>query len=167
MRAIVLVAILAGGCATTEVQAPQAAEEPIAMTRKSWGKPVAEWRIAPSGEGWFKSTRQAGGFFDYDILTRRFSAGPDAYARLGALLGPAEGYVGRDLPCETRVTDAPYGTVTWGEGEAARQLRYDSGCMGAEAGGVMSALKAAEDFAEGLAAGAPIESVEEVRQPSN
>ena len=165
MRRIVLAvaALLVSGCATVAAEVPPG--EPVAMKRSSWGKPLAEWRIEPSGQGWFKASRAAEpkGFFNYDLVTRRFSAGPDAYRRVAALLEPARAFAGRDIPCESRATDLPYGTVSWGES----QLTYDSGCMGADAGRVIDALKAAEDHVESLAADAPIADVEEVRQPQN
>lgn len=174
MRPILILAAsaLLAACAPAAVAelAPAAApaNAAIAFERKSWGKPVASWQVSADGEGRYTVSRDApsGNFREYDLVTKRFSVAPQDYARLGALLAPAEAQAGRDVSCEVTITDLPYGTVRWERPGGPAELRYNLGCQSEEAKRVHSALYEASRLVEGWAADAPVADVEEVREPA-
>lgn len=169
-------ALLAAACAVPApappVQTAPAATRPagemrIAMDILSWGKLTRRWEVDGSGNGIFQTTRDVpgGGFRDYDVLTRNFAVGPEAFARLRESLRPAEAFAGRPLDCELLVTDGPYGSVTWTGTERPGSVHYTLGCSSKQADAVQDVIFAAEALVATWAKDAPVAGVEEVREP--
>jgi len=135
------------------------------MEVKSWGRPAFHWHVDGEGNGTFIEAKQVseGGFGDYDLMPRPAAAGRDGYARLHALLQPAEQYAGLPLPCVSRATDQPYGSVSWRDGVTARTLIFDSGCDPAGAADAYKALFLARDLVRNWVKDVPEKKVQEVR----
>lgn len=170
---LAVAALLAGGCSASTAAPSRPAAEPevelIRMETNSWGRPVSSWQVDSQGEGEFREARPApsGNFHEYDLVTKRIRAGADGFVRLRGLLRPAERFAAGEGPdCGMRATDLPYGGATWIGGGAERSVRFDLGCQGPEAVRMNEALGAAESLVREWAAGAPVDSVSEVRQPA-
>lgn len=166
-------ALLAGGCATPVATAPVAAAasevDLIRMETNSWGRPISSWQMDRRGEGEYREARPApsGNFHEYDLVTKRFQAGPDGFLRLRDLLRPAEQFAAGEGPdCGSQVTDLPYGEAVWVGGGAERTVRFNLGCQGRDAVRMNEALGAAETQIREWAARAPITDIREIRQPS-
>ena len=142
--------------------------EGVSMEVKSWGKLVRGWQVAANGEAAYRSTRPApsGNFHEYDVVTQRFSVPPEDFARLRALLAPAEAHAGQEVPCTTMMTDGHYGHVGWRRGGEEARVSFNVGCRSEDADRVMTAAFGADELVEGWAKDAPVTGVEEVRQPS-
>lgn len=173
MRPILILAAAAvlSACAPAATAGPAPAAgagATIAFERKSWGKPRASWQVSPDGEGRYTVSRDApsGNFREYDLVTKRFSAGAEGYARLAALLAPVEAHAGAGFECEITVTDMPYGTIRWARAAGEAELRYNLGCQSDAAQRVHGALYEADKLVAGWAADAPVSEVEEVREPA-
>jgi hypothetical protein len=158
-RAIVLAACaLALGAAAPRRPAPDA----IAFEISSWGKPLVSWRIAADGRGTYTKSEDGRDFQHYRLVTRRFVAGLNGFARLRAALAPAAGYARREVPCGPRMTDFPYGSVTWTSGRVERRVRFDTGCRSAEAKSVEAAISAADALVAKWGGAGPIVETREV-----
>lgn len=161
--AVLAASACAGEAARRESAAPSAYSA-IAMQTASWGKPVSEWRIDRTGTGTYSSARDVpgGGFRDYDVVTRRFSAGPDAFRRIEALLAPAE----RGYECTHQVTDGLYGDVRW-ERAGAQPLRrnFNYGCLSADAERAYSGMWQAGELVEAWAQAGELVGTQQVREP--
>jgi hypothetical protein len=163
--------LLTGGCASSPTSGPASASAPavspkvIGMEVKSWGRPAFQWQVDGEGSGTFIEAAQVpgGAFGDYDLLSRPISAGRSGYAKLDSILQPAARYAGKPLPCASRATDLPYGSVTWREGESTRTLTFDSGCDHAGAEEAYKALSLARDLVRGWVKDAPATKLQEVR----
>lgn len=119
----------------------------IAMTVNSWGRPVSAWSIGPDGEGEYRTPVESGGGKSADIplITRRVSAGTAGYESIRATLQSVEPYSGKELTCENRITDQPYGELSWTEGEQKKVFNYNTGCLDPEAKKVFAAMRSAGD----------------------
>lgn len=157
-RAIVLAACaLALGAAAPRRPAP----ESIAFELSSWGRAMESWRVAADGRGLY--TKSEGRIFQhYRLVTRRVAAGRTAMAQLDAVLAPAERYAGREVPCGPRITDFPYGSVTWTIGGRTRRVRFDTGCQSREAESVAAAVRAADALVAKWGGAGPIVETREV-----
>lgn len=159
-----LLALPAGGCATSPRTTVASALPAIAMETFSWGVPVSDWRVEADGDGTYSYARPVpgGAFRDYDLVTHRFSAGRAGFARVARLLaGPARGY-----QCEIEVTDMPYGRVVFtGAEPAPPPFAFNFGCLSTEARAAYSQMAQAEALVRGWAVASPASDVVEVRQP--
>ncbi|WP_294076617.1 hypothetical protein [Sphingomonas sp.] len=131
--------------------------ETVGLTIKSWGKPLFAWTLTPQGEGVFTYADEGAtkDFRDYVLKTKRISAGRAGYAQVAKLLSPGRRYAGEKLPCERRITDMPYGVISWGA-EPAMQVKYDLGCQSAATTPVYDGMKRAQDLMKGWADKEPV-----------
>src|SRR3954452_7698877 len=120
MRAGLAIAAMAllGACAAASPP-PAAAPvggESLSLTINSWGKPLFDWTVSPSGDAVYTYAQAAtpAKFFDYDLV-KRFRVAPADLQRLSALLAPGRRYAGGTIPCKPVMTDAAYGRIGWGE----------------------------------------------------
>ncbi len=136
--------------------------ETIAFEVNSWGKPLVSWQVGADGRGTYTKSEDGGDFQHYRLVTRRFDAGGTAFARLQAALAPARLYAGREVPCGPRITDFPYGSVTWTVAQVEQRVRFDTGCRSAEAKRVEAAIGAADALVAKWSASAPIVDTRDV-----
>lgn len=136
----------------------------IAMRTYSWGHPISIWHIEANGEGRHSASTQipGGTYADYDVVTRRFSAGRDAFRRIEALLAPAE----RGYECEQRITDGLYGDVQWErEGAQPHRRNFNYGCLSADAERAYSGMWEAGQLVEAWAEAGEVVETRQVREP--
>jgi len=119
----------------------------IAMTVNSWGHPLAEWSIGPDGEGEYRAPADGAGNMPTGapLVTQQVSAGATGYEAIRDTLRPVEPYSGKELPCKNRITDQPYGELSWTEGEQKKVFSYNTGCLDPEAKRVFGAMRSAWD----------------------
>lgn len=171
IAALALSATLLTAAAAAAAPAPstvRTAADPdqVSMSTSSWGKPIARWTIRPDGSGEVATSKQVSkDFTDFVVVTRRLDAAPGRYDRIIGLLRVAEPYAGKSLPCGPRMTDAPYGEVSWRREGVTRALSVDYGCQSAEAIRVLDQLDAAQNLVAGWAANAPVISEDKPRAP--
>jgi len=111
--------------------APQEMPSRIVLDYKSWGVLRQYFDIASDGTGTYRYAEEGGSFYDPVIVTRKVAITREQYAKLVATLAPAYGYAASDrsLSCDMRMTDAPYGTLTFERLSGASELRFDLGCL--------------------------------------
>jgi hypothetical protein len=163
-----LLAAASSACTTTAgvepASTPPLAAQSISMRTHSWGELVSEWRIERGGDGTYASATPipGGSFRDYDVVVRRFSAGPGAFARIETLLRPAEG----GFECEVQITDGPYGTMEWSFASAEPITRtFNYGCLSDPARQAYAGMVEAERLVAGWAGGGEIVATRQVREP--
>ena len=80
----------------------------------------------------------------------RFSAGPEAFTRMRAVLAGIEHFAVKGPVCGQRMTDFPYGDIAWVDGLRPTSVHFDVGCQGPEMQAVVAAaheaVRLAEDF---------------------
>jgi hypothetical protein len=174
MRRVLLLSLLLLGACTADGRAvpPQAAEvaQPlprnavIAMRTNSWGKLLSSWRIEANGEGQYTASAAiaGGGFYDYDVINWRFSAGAEGFARIEGLLRDAERGIGE---CQIVMTDAPYGRIDWTRAEGPPGLfQFNYGCQSPAAQRAYRGMAQAETLIAAWARNGEQVSREEVRE---
>lgn len=145
---LAMLALLAFGvpAACAPRPGPQAAAEvpveTIALRISSWGKPVSEWRIQPSGLATY--THAEGPGLGTRLVTRKFDAGRQGFLRIRALLAPVERAIGAPPECGERWTDFPYGSVRFYRGLIEQSVAFDLGCKNPRLKPIHDALGAAE-----------------------
>ncbi|MDG2533555.1 hypothetical protein P6144_07855 [Sphingomonas sp. HITSZ_GF] len=127
--------------APVEAPAPVSVEM-IEFRVSSWGKPVSEWRIQPSGAATY--THAEGPGLGTRLVTRKFDAGPQGFARIRTLLAPAEAVIGAQPECGERWTDFPYGSIRWYTGLIQQGIAFDLGCKNPRLTPIHDAVGAAE-----------------------
>jgi hypothetical protein len=159
--------LIPAACATSGGEAPAvsaARNASISMQTSSWGRPVSEWRIEGDGDGSYTVTRDVpgGGFRDYDVVTRRFSAVHGSFERVEALMAAAE----RGIECEPQISDAGYGTIEWvaRAGEPVRR-DFDYGCLSPAASRAYAGMAEAERLVSAWAAAGEVTETRQVREP--
>ncbi|MEA3038333.1 MAG: hypothetical protein QOE79_846 [Sphingomonadales bacterium] len=157
-------AIVLSACAVALAAAGPHHRSPdaIAFEVSSWGKPLISWRVAADGRGTYTKSEGGRDFQHYRLVTRRFAAGRTAFAKLDAALTWAAGNADREVPCGSRISDFPYGTVTWTIGHETRRVRFDTGCQSAEAKRVEAAVSAADALVAKWSVAGPIVETREV-----
>lgn len=123
--------LLLAACAPSQarVEAPRPALDRIELRISSWGKIYSDWRIAPDGTGVY--THADGPGLGTRLVTRKIDAGPQGFARIRALLAPAERAAGAKMECGERWTDFPYGSASWIAGPSkvsTVSTVFDLGC---------------------------------------
>ncbi|WP_188053164.1 hypothetical protein [Sphingosinithalassobacter sp. CS137] len=167
--AVVLIAVALAACSPMAGPgtAPTAdLPDAIHLTVKSWGVNLHDWRIAADGTGTYTYADTTGetSFMQADQVTKRVSITPAGYARIAAALEPAAPYVrGEPLACAHRITDMPYGTVTFEDDGSESSFDYNIGCQSEAAAQVYDAIAAARDEVAAMTASMP----EASRAPSN
>ena len=143
--------------------APPPAER-IAMTAKSWGRPLIEWSIEPDGAITRTVAQDRGStdFRRYTLVTTTLPPSAPRYRWVAQQLAPVRARLSRPLPCEQRMTDQVYGEVSWGTRGSAVTLAYDNGCTDAETRAVLRRLQQADAQVARWAAGAPVASTREI-----
>jgi hypothetical protein len=146
--------------------APAPAADAVSFELNSWGRLLSSWTLNADGSGERVTARQAKGatFGDVDRDLQKLGPDPARYRRLLEALRPARAYAGREVPCGPRMTDLPYGELTWRHAGAARSIRFDSGCSSSTARKVLASVHAADELMAKWAADAP--KVEIPRPPS-
>lgn len=132
-----------------------------------WGRPAASWRIDSHGDGEYREPVPApsGGFYDYDIVIKRFGVGPRGFERIRAILRPVERYTAPPaLRCTFIATDSPTGDVHWTMAAAASSFHYSDGCRSAEALRVYGLVYEAYDVIASWVADSPESARERHRQ---
>lgn len=168
-RLLLTGAVLLGGCATTgtlSTDGPTRAAldfEAISFEVSSWGKPLQSWRIAADGTTEFRKSETLSGFQHYRIDTRRLVLARADVARIASLLAVTQRHVGAGIACTERITDQPYGRVTWAVAGSSRQLAFDTGCLDTSARAPLEAIRAADALVAERAGGAPVVASEEVK----
>src|SRR4051794_36625404 len=89
---------LLGACpaASPPPAAAPIAEESVSLTINSWGKPLFDWTVSPSGDAVYTYAQAVtpAKFFNYDLVTKHFRVAPADLQRLRALLAPGRRYAG-------------------------------------------------------------------------
>lgn len=144
MRLLLAPVLLIGACASPPPARPPAgvAVEAIRLRISSWGKPVSEWQIQAGGQATYAHAEGPG--LGTRLVTHKFDAGRQGFARIRALLGPAEAVTGAQPECGERWTDFPYGSITWSQGVADKMLAFDLGCKNPSLKPIHEAMGAAE-----------------------
>lgn|GEM_PF-964267 len=170
--AIAVILMAAAGCAATggrmATGSPAAAPDAFSLELNYWGRPSASWRLGSNGEGEYRATEPAPSrnFEEYDIVTRRFSAGEDGFQRVRTIMDQVARLAPADLPCGTRIFDLPYGRVNWHRGDTASSLDFNFGCGSPRAQQVMGLLGEATTLVQGWSSNQPVANVRQVRQPA-
>lgn len=151
MKVLVAFPLLLAACASVPMSRPQSQSsaaagkvsvEMIAFRVSSWGKVASEWTIEANGAATY--THAEGPGFGTRLVTRKFDAGPPGFARIRALLVPAERMAGAQPECGERWSDFPYGSVRWHIGLIEQAIAFDLGCKNPGLKPVHDALGAAE-----------------------
>ncbi|WP_109808008.1 hypothetical protein [Sphingosinithalassobacter portus] len=136
---------------------PQEMPARITLDYRSWGVLRYYFDIASDGTGTFRYAEKGGSFYEPQIVTRQVAITRDQYARLVAKLAPAYGYAASPagLECERRMTDAPYGDLTFARESGPSELRFDIGCFSDHSATVYDSIHAAIEMVERLTADQP------------
>lgn len=138
----------------------------VAFESTSWGRLVFGWRIERSGVGVRRTLRevQGGGFHNYDIVMRRFSAGPEGFERIRMLMAEARRIIDRGASCRGGVTDAGEGKLVWELDGRLDRWMLDYGCATRRRVRISQLLTEASGLAATWAEGSTTaEEVEQVR----
>ena len=141
MRLLLASAALLAGCAPTPRPVAPAPLTAIAFHVSSWGRPVSSWTIAPDGSGSY--THAEGPGFGTRLVTRKVDAGAQGFARIRALLAPAERAAAAPPGCGQRWTDFPYGAAVWTGAAGKAEIPFDLGCKNPALKPIHEALQAA------------------------
>ena len=150
---------LLAACATAPAPTTVPAEwSEIGFAVKSWGRPMNSWTIRPDGSGiWVETVTEEGASFqEYALAQHPFDAGPEGYRRVAeALAGLAQNAPTADR-CRERVTDLPYGTVRFTQGNQTREIAFDNGCRDADYQAFIAKLYQADGLVSGWGAASPV-----------
>jgi hypothetical protein len=102
--------------ASLSLTGASAPDEAISFDINSWGKRIHEWRIEPDGSIHYAHSA-SNSFQDSEMVTQDIQPSPARYIWLRNLLAPVRNWVDKGLPCTEAFTDAPYGSLRWGEGK--------------------------------------------------
>jgi len=165
-------AALVGGCDAMGAMGARPATKPMraapdfdvmAFEVSSWGRPLHSWRVASGGAAEFRKAETLSQFQHFRIDTQRWTLAPQDVTRIAALLAVARRHGETEIACTERVTDQPYGRITWQTAEAAHELRFDTGCINASARAPLDAIRAADALIAERAANAPVVASEEIK----
>lgn len=153
------------GAAPAALLAAASAPNAIEMETTSWGKPVIAWRIDGAGAGTYRTAEDVpgGDFYRYKVVTRRFAAGADGFARLAALLAPLQRPEPKADCGNEIVTDAASTTVHWlrAAGTVKTALYHGDLCAAARPG--LARVNEAHALVARWAKDAPVSMVEDVK----
>ncbi len=142
---------------TTMPPPPQEMPARLTLDYRSWGVLRYYFDIASDGTGTFRYAEKGGSFYEPPIVTKQVAITRDQYAQLVATLAPAYGYAASPigLKCERRMTDAPYGTMTFVREGGPSELRFDIGCFSDNSATVYDSIHSAIELVEGFTADQP------------
>lgn len=122
---------LLSGCATAAASGVSTASSnaiAIGFQVNSWGNPVYGWTIDASGSATF-TERPRGTNLTDPIAARSLTLSAEDFAAVRDIMARAEKLAGKELPCRSRATDLPYGSVTWTRPDGRKDVvRFDYGC---------------------------------------
>lgn len=135
----------------------------IAFEVSSWGRPLQSWRIAGGGDVEFRKAETLSHFQHFRVDTQRLTLGPEDVARIASLLAVARHHGATEIACTERVTDQPYGRITWQAAGTTHHLPFDTGCINASARAPLEAIRTADALVADRAANTPVVASEEVK----
>lgn len=114
-------------CATPPETAPSDTTQ-IAFERRSWGNIQERWTVSADGRAAFEQP-PAGARFGTPPEERDYNISHADFQRIQTALAPAERFVTDGLACTHRITDMPYGAVTWRDADGQeREVSFNLGC---------------------------------------
>lgn len=141
--------------------------ESVSVQTNSWGKPVTDWTLARSGEGRYSFSRdvEGGTFHDYDFVTKRVAGSAADFAEVAGLLDRARAHAGGEIPCRHEISDGIYGRIAWTEAGETKEVKFNFGCLSAEANLIYRRLYGAQGHVKALAEKGEVLEIREVRRP--
>jgi hypothetical protein len=159
-----IISALLTGCQA--LPPPEAASSPdgFAFEVKSWGALVHGWAIAADGSGTSVTRVSPSGspWPPYTLEHRRFALTSRQLADLRTLAGEIPRPVPTDDKCESRMTDAAYGTLSLVEGGETNALAFYGGCFDAYYAPFLDKVKAIDALVMAASEKAPVGRREEV-----
>jgi hypothetical protein len=174
VAALAVLLAAAGGCAAAAGRAPGAgasldAMDSLFFEAGNWGRMTVAWRIYRDGSGEYRTTEAASptDFHSYNIILRRFSAGPEGFGRVRALFAEAARLAARGISCRNYVTDVGSGRFGGFRGDLPGfEIRLEYGCSSRQLGRIADQVGQAGRLVDGWAAGQPVAEMREVRPPA-
>jgi len=145
-RTFIVICLLLATASANSLES-KANSEVISFKLNSWGKPLFSWTISPDGIGFYaESSPIAGkGFYDYHWTVRSIAVGPDGYSKIQRLMTPARALAKGSVECGERMTDLPYGSVSWQSPTAKLDGSFDTGCSSAAMRPIISSIQQAHN----------------------
>ncbi|MGE3692193.1 MAG: hypothetical protein AB7F98_12530 [Novosphingobium sp.] len=124
----------------------------VTFDLNSWGRPMAHWIVRADGTGeLWKAPGVSHNFSEYDLEKYRLQMDATAMAKFVEVSEPLKAATRDEVKCETTVTDAPYGTMTWINGKDVHRYQFNFGCTSAPADVVYERIGEAQDVVNKLA----------------
>lgn len=162
-------AALVGGCGAMEARPatiPMEAApdfDAIAFEVSSWGRPLQSWRVEAGGAAEFRKAETLSHFQHFRVDTQRWTLALEDVMRIASLLAIARRHGETEIACTERVTDQPYGRITWQVAGASHELPFDTGCINASARAPLDAIRAADALIAERAASVPVVASDEIK----
>jgi len=163
MRSVIAVAmLLLASCAPQPAPIPSAQVETaqnvqhlpsgigeISGEVKSWGATLRRWKVDGAGNVEHTSGEKVGANRD-DIMieVRRTRLSPAELASLRETVSRVKAVLAEPEQCDEMLTDGPYGTFRWYEGEKLMELPFSANCMKGRDYRLASAIFAADEIVD-------------------
>jgi len=122
----------------------------------SWGKLISEWTIYSDGSAQIRLPHNgSGNLQEHVVVTKSLGAIKGRYEQIANILRSAEIYAGKVLPCPNRITDLPYGEISWKNERVHGGFNFDYGCSSAKMFKVFDQREAAQALMKEWTANAP------------
>ena len=134
----------------------------VVFEAKSWGAPIASWRILSNGGGsWTEAVREQGAAqSDYRLAWHEIEPAAANYIALERILRQLPDPAPDSQACENFMTDAPYGTIRLTRGATTIEIAWNDGCMDDGYRAFMAILREADGHVQALGNAAPVSRIE-------
>jgi hypothetical protein len=121
----------------------------VTYEARSWGRILLRWQVNPDGSGeiWRGSQQKSGG----DLRKYRLRLEGDALTTFVTDVEEVREATKAGIPCDKKIYDLPYGSVTWDYPGAKQVYAFDAGCRSEAGDEALDILGAASTVVETMA----------------